>query len=125
MKVFFFGGGGSLVPFLTRLLFLVYIRSVFDVTHNMAALIWFLFNFLFSAIFTDGFPVDMVVEYTTTGDVKLNILNITFHTIQLQVELLGCDYGYYDDKRILAHLHCVPCECSNFEFERSENFIAV
>jgi hypothetical protein len=91
----------------------------------MAASIRFLFTFSFLAIFANGFPVDMVVEYTTTGDVKLNILNITFHTIQLQVELLGCDYGYYDDKRVLAHLHCVPCECSNFEFERSENFIAV
>jgi len=76
--------------------------------------------------------VDIVVEYATNGDVKLNIMNITFHTTELHVKLLGCDRGYYDQSRLVpptpswqtevTPFNCLECRCSNFEFERAERF---
>ena len=78
--------------------------------------------------------VEMTVQYTTNGDVKLNILNISFHTVQLHVKLLGCDYGYYDTYLLfpptlswqtqVTPFHCVECECEAFENERAELFFA-
>lgn len=79
--------------------------------------------------------VEMTVQYTTNGDVKLNILNISFHTVQLHVKLLGCDYGYYDTYLLspptpswrtqVTPFHCVECECEVFENERTEQFVAL
>jgi hypothetical protein len=75
---------------------------------------------------------DIVIEYTTNGEVKLNIMNITFHTTELHVTLLGCDYGYYDYYRLVpptpswkidvTPFHCLECQCSDFEQERVEHF---
>ena len=75
----------------------------------------------------------MVIEYTTDGDVTLNIMNITFHTTELHVTLLGCDVGYYDQYRIrppapsidthLNPFHCMECRCETFESVRSEAFV--
>jgi len=77
--------------------------------------------------------VEFSIEYTTNGDVKLNILNITFHTVQLHVKLLGCDYGYYDTyllfppvaswKTEVTPFNCVECECEDFEYDRVEQFV--
>ena len=82
-----------------------------------------------------AWAVDIVVEYATNGDVKLNLLNITFHTTELHVTLLGCDYGYYDQyllipptpswKTEVTPFHCLECQCSNFEAERAERFYAL
>jgi len=83
---------------------------------------------------TPMIPVPMLVQYTTDGDVKLNIFNVSFHTVQLHVTLLGCDYGYYDQylitppavaswKTSVTPFHCVECQCENFEFDRVEPFI--
>lgn len=73
----------------------------------------------------------MVIEYTTNGQVALNIMNITFHTTELHVTLLGCDVGYYDQYMIspptqstlINPFHCLACECEIFESMRSEDFI--
>ena len=80
-------------------------------------------------------PLQMSIEYTTDGDVTFNIMNISFHTVQLHVTLLGCDYGYYDQylitppaspswKTSVTPFHCVECACEDFEFDRVEPFIA-
>jgi hypothetical protein len=79
-----------------------------------------------------GDTADIVVEYTTNGEVKLNIMNITFHTTELHVTLLGCDRGYYDYYRLVpptpswktevTPFHCLECRCSDFENERAEHF---
>ena len=80
-------------------------------------------------------PLQMSVQYTTDGDVVLNIMNITYNTVHLDVTLLGCDYGYYDQylitppvsaswKTSVTPFHCIECVCENFEFDRAEPFIA-
>ena len=77
-------------------------------------------------------PIQMSIQYTTDGEVTLNIMNIPFQTVQLHVTLLGCDYGYYDEYLItpprlpssITPFHCVECTCENFEFDRVEPFIA-
>ena len=79
--------------------------------------------------------VDIIVEYTTNGEVKLNILNITYHTTELHVTLLGCDYAYYDYyllfpplpswKTEVTPFHCLECQCDKFEAERLESFYIV
>jgi hypothetical protein len=76
--------------------------------------------------------VDFAVEYTTNGEVKLSILNITYHTTELHVTLLGCDFGYYDYyllfpplpswKTEVTPFNCLECQCVEFESERSETF---
>ena len=79
-----------------------------------------------------GDTADIVIEYTTNGEVKLNIMNITFHTTELHVTLLGCDHGYYDYYRLVPPIpsrktevtpfHCLECQCTDFENERVEHF---
>ena len=75
----------------------------------------------------------MLVEYTTDGGVKLDLLNVTWHTTEIHVTLLGCDYGYNDEYLITPPLvktwqtkvtpfHCIECVCEDFEFSRSEPF---
>ena len=75
-------------------------------------------------------PVHMSIQYTTDGDVTFNIMNITFHTVQLEVTLLGCDYGFYDHYLIAPPkaavqppFDCVECVCEDFEFDRVEPFV--
>jgi hypothetical protein len=81
-------------------------------------------------------PIHMSIQYTTDGDVTFNMMNITFETVQLQVTLLGCDYGYYDEyliippkslswKTSVTPFHCLECVCENFEFDRVEPFVVV
>jgi hypothetical protein len=77
--------------------------------------------------------MNMSIQYTTNGEAKLNILNITFHTVSLNVKLLGCDYGYYDLYLLfpptpswqteVTPFNCVECECEDFERERAEQFV--
>ena len=78
--------------------------------------------------------LDIIIEYTTNGEVKLNIMNITFHTTELHVTLLGCDYAYYDNYLIVPPMptwktqvtpfHCLECQCVDFESERIESFVS-
>jgi hypothetical protein len=94
---------------------------------------WWLLLLLPTAQSTD--TAEIIVEYTTNGDVKLNIMNITFHTTELHVILLGCDYAYYDYyflvppapswKTETTPFHCLECQCSNFDTERFEPFHAL
>ena len=76
---------------------------------------------------------EFTAEYTTNGEVKLNIMNLTFHTTELYVTLLGCDNGYYDSyamsppkaqtwKTQITPFHCLECQCANFDRIRSETF---
>jgi hypothetical protein len=79
--------------------------------------------------------MDVIIEYTTNGEVKLNILNITFRTTELHVTLLGCDHGYYDyfllyppppsRKSDITPFNCRECQCQTFESERAESFYIV
>ena len=78
--------------------------------------------------------VDMSIQYTTNGEAKLSIMNITFQTVSLHVKLLGCDYGYYDLYVLfpptpswqteVTPFNCVECECEDFEHERAEQFVS-
>lgn len=61
----------------------------------------------------------LAIEYTTDGEVRLDILNITFRTVDLHVTLLGCDYGYYG----APGGRCLECDCQDFERPRTEPFI--
>lgn len=95
--------------------------------------VWLLV-FLPVACFCDE-STDIIIEYTTNGQVKLNILNITFHTTELHVTLLGCDYGYYDYyllfpplpswKTEVTPFNCRECRCETFESERTESFYII
>ena len=92
---------------------------------------------LCAALPQPSYPETLFVEYTTDGDVKLTLLNLTtWRTTQLHVTLLGCDFGYYDQYLISPPLvttwqtkvtpfHCIECDCQNFEFPRSEPFVVV
>lgn len=78
---------------------------------------------------------NVIVEYTTDGEVRLNVMNITFVTTELHVVLLGCDVGYYDNyllsppkpswKTQVTPFQCIECECQAFESIREEVFIVV
>lgn len=77
--------------------------------------------------------MNMSIQYLTNGEAKLNILDIKFHTVSLNVKLLGCDYGYYDLYLLspptpswqteVTPFNCVECECEDFENERAEQFV--
>ena len=74
----------------------------------------------------------MAIEYTTNGVVHLDIMNMTFHTTQLHVTLLGCDDGYYDYYKLfppqpswkteITPYLCLECACVDFEAGRAEDF---
>jgi hypothetical protein len=91
---------------------------------------WGLLFLLHTAQGTD--TAEIIIEYTTNGEVKLSIMNITFHTTELHVTLLGCDYAYYDHyvlvpptpswKTEMTPFHCLECQCSDFDTERVEAF---
>lgn len=62
--------------------------------------------------------VTMVVQYSTENNVTLSIMNITFRTVDLQVTVLGCDYGYY-----ASGPACLECACdAALDSERAEAF---
>ena len=65
--------------------------------------------------------LNMIIEYSTDGDVALNIMNITFHTVELEVTLLGCDYGYYPTAGS-PNYQCLECACEAFDSQRTEAF---
>ena len=89
---------------------------------------------LLAAVVAVSSSIDMSIQYMTNGEAKLNILNITFHTVSLNVKLLGCDFGYYDLYLLfpptpswtkeVTPFNCVECECEDFEHERAEQFVA-
>jgi hypothetical protein len=43
------------------------------------------------------------------------------HTVELQVTVLGCDFGYY--AQTLQPLECRECVCTEFAEGRSEEFV--
>lgn len=99
----------------------------------MQWVVWWLLLLPLTAWSAD--TVDVIIEYTTNGEVKLNIMNITFHTTELHVMLLGCDHAYYDYYRLVpptpswktevTPFHCLECQCTDFEAERTEAFYAL
>ena len=72
----------------------------------------------------------VMIQYTTDGEVTLNLLNITFVTTELHVTLLGCDVGYYDNYALspptqswmteVTPFDCRECVCDRFESVRAE-----
>ena len=76
----------------------------------------------------------MTIQYNTDGFVDLSLLNITeWHTSEIQVQVIGCDFGYYDLWPIFPPtpsqlktkpFYCVECQCENFNHPRTEEFIA-
>ena len=76
---------------------------------------------------------DVRIQYTTDGEVRISVLNITFVTTELRVVLLGCDVGYFDNyllfpptpswKTEVTPFDCRECRCSAFEQLRSETFV--
>lgn len=76
---------------------------------------------------------DVRIQYTTDGDVRLSVLNISFVTTELHVVLLGCDVGYFDNyllfppapswKTEVTPFDCRECRCDVFEQPRSEAFV--
>ena len=80
--------------------------------------------------------VYMIMEYNTDGTVILNNANFTLHTLSINVTLLGCDYGYYDNylilppptpspKTLITPFDCLPCTCTEFDSVRVEDFIVI
>ncbi len=76
----------------------------------------------------------MIMEYNTDGTVLYNSVNITMHTMSMNVTLLGCDYGYYDyylinppaapsAKTQITPFDCRACVCTDFERTRAEDFV--
>ena len=75
----------------------------------------------------------MIMEYNTDGTVVLNNANFTIHTVSINVTLLGCDDGYYDNyllfppsasvKTKITPFECKACVCTDFEAQRTEEFV--
>ena len=78
---------------------------------------------------------NVMVQYSTDGTVKLNIMNVTYITTELHVVLLGCDFGYFDNYLLfppkpswqtqITPFNCLECKCDSFESVRTESFVAV
>ena len=94
---------------------------------------WWLLVYIGSVVSLSTINYEFTAEYTTNGEVKLNIMNLTFHTTELDVTLLGCDYGFYDIYAIappkaqtwktqVTPFHCLECKCETFDQIRSETF---
>jgi hypothetical protein len=72
----------------------------------------------------------MIVEYDTNGTLMQQIsMDVTIHTVELHVTLLGCDYGYYNNNANAKSsqqqtLKCDECICKEFLDDREEAFIA-
>ena len=78
----------------------------------------------------------MIMEYNTDGTVLFNNVNITMHTVSMNVTLLGCDNGYYDYYLIsppknpsvitqITPFDCRPCVCTDFQRIRVEDFVII
>ena len=63
----------------------------------------------------------MIVEYDTNGTARSTIGDMKLHTVELQVTVLGCDFGYY--AQTLQPLECRECVCTEFAEGRSEEFV--
>lgn len=63
----------------------------------------------------------MVVEYDTDGNARSVGVNLTLHTVELHVILLGCDHGYYAET--VQPLVCKECVCVDFADGRVEAFV--
>ena len=72
----------------------------------------------------------LVIQYTTDGNVDLSANFVDLHTVALEVHIIGCDYGYYDElimnpaaaSSAVPYL-CLPCDCEDFEHPRTEPFV--
>ena len=64
--------------------------------------------------------VYLIVEYDTNGTAR-STGDVRFHTVELQVTVLGCDHGYYAET--VQPLECRECVCSEFVDGRSEAFV--
>jgi hypothetical protein len=63
----------------------------------------------------------MIVEYDTNGTARPTSIDIAFHTVEMEVTLLGCDHGYY---AYTEHpLECRECVCDEFVDGRRELFV--
>jgi hypothetical protein len=83
----------------------------------MRAPIWLLV--LFFAVCAG--EIYMIVEYDTNGTARSTIGDMKLHTVELQVTILGCDFGYY--AQTLQPLECLECVCTEFVEGRSEEFV--
>ena len=63
----------------------------------------------------------MIIEYDTNGTARPTSFDFAFHTVDLQVTLLGCDNGYYVGN--VQPLECRECVCSEFVDGRHEAFV--
>lgn len=72
---------------------------------------------------------NMFIQYTTDGPFfdpvsflnqsAFHIIRAHTYTTHIDVQLLGCDYGYYDT----GGIHCVECVCRNYDSYRDESFV--
>ena len=65
--------------------------------------------------------VFMIVEYDTNGTALPLMVNVSFHTVELHVIVLGCDQGYYAET--MQPLVCKECMCNDFTNGRVEAFV--
>ncbi len=65
--------------------------------------------------------VYMIVEYDTNGTALPLMVNVSFHTVELHVTVLGCDQGYYAETT--KPLVCKECMCDDFTDGRVEAFV--
>jgi hypothetical protein len=63
----------------------------------------------------------MIVEYDTNGTARSTLGDFKLHTVELQVTLLGCDYGYYAET--IQPLECRECVCAEYVEGRREEFV--
>jgi hypothetical protein len=78
----------------------------------------YVFLFFLAACTAD---IYMIVEYDTNGTARSTLGDFRLHTVELQVTLLGCDFGYF--AQTLQPLECRECVCSEFAEGRSEEFV--
>ena len=77
-----------------------------------------------SAVFCIG-DVYMVVEYDTNGTLTQQMsFDVTYHTVDLIVTVMGCDTGYYADTSPEQTLKCNECVCKVFPEGRDDAFVA-
>jgi hypothetical protein len=63
----------------------------------------------------------MILEYDTNGTAMPLMAEVSFHTVELHVTLLGCDQGYYAETT--KPLVCKECMCDDFTDGRVEAFV--
>ena len=99
-------------------------------SHSLVALL-FVNAMQFYPASSSPSTVYMIMEYSTDGTVILNNANFTIHTVSMNVTLLGCDYGYYDNYLLvpsrspraqITPFDCRQCVCTEFNSVRAEEF---